>query len=110
MRHHAASFARCDERGEKAGRGVFSTGSTDCRMVMSDDEGAKIRGLSALASTMFFLPITFRAACKWCQEARGGGFAARVFVGSYKSMRSLCKMQKWKRATTKFGIKINYNS
>ena len=26
----------------------------------------------------------------------------------YKSMRSLCKMQKWKRATTKFRRKINY--
>ena len=31
-------------------------------------------------------------------------------VPDYKSMRSLCKMQKWKRAITKFGNKINYNS
>ena len=29
---------------------------------------------------------------------------------NYKSMRSLCKMQKGKRAITKFGIKNNYNS
>jgi hypothetical protein len=38
------------------------------------------------------------------------GSCLYVRVSGYKSMRSLCKMQKGKRATTKFGIKINYNS
>ncbi len=46
----------------------------------------------------------------WRGDAEGGSSSGASIVATYKSMRNLCKMQKGKRATTKFGIKINYNS
>ena len=60
------------------------------------------------------LGIEFGCICLGCfgPEISLGDWRKAVsrMAAPYKSMRSLCKMQKWKRAKTKFGNRTDYTS